>query len=130
MCRSRCHCRDSQCPECGRLESEALRHNRGVVLEWIADVAILVGLATSDCYAEPIGRTHGAVIDLVRISREAVRVDRALRLWSVAGCSRVGVPLVAVILPGNVMCQHGRQPMLGTDDGGIVNTVLAGPRSV
>ena len=51
-------------------------HDRGVVLERIADVAVLIGV-----------RADGAVVELI-------------------GIGHVVVPLIAVVLPGNVVREH------------------------
>jgi hypothetical protein len=78
-----------------RLHLLRMRHDGRVVLERVADVAVLVGV-----------RAVGAVVQLVRI------VD-------------VVVPLVAVILPGDVLLVE-RVADAGDDEGGMVNGVLAG----
>ena len=73
-----------------------MRHDRRVVLERIADVAVLVGR-----------RPGRAVVQLIGI------VD-------------VVVPLIAVVLPRDACGCSGCRRCSGSMEGGIVNGVLAG----
>src|SRR5580704_3621783 len=79
-------------------------HDGRVVLERVADVAVLVRVG--DRSAETIGRAHGAVVDLIFIFGD---VAGFLHRWRCA--ERLGratvpsvvVPLIAVILPRNAL---------------------------
>src|SRR5580700_5237847 len=79
-------------------------HDGGVVLERVADVAVLVRIG--DGSAETIRRTYCTVVDLIFVFGDVAGLFHgwrcAERLAGVAVASVV-VPLIAVILPGNVL---------------------------
>src|SRR5580658_2849537 len=83
-------------------------HDGGVVLERVADVAVLISVG--DGSAEWVRRADCSVIDFVLVFWDvAVRVGRCR--YRTGGISRLAhtsivVPLVAIILPRNVMGDH------------------------
>src|SRR6202161_1871133 len=83
-------------------------HDGRVVLKRVANVAVFVGVG--DGLAERVSRARGSVVDLilvfgdVAVSDERWRIAERL-LWFTN--PRIVVPLIAVILPGNIVLEKG-----------------------